>query len=140
MKLIADLERELCDRATAGLHRTRRTLESAQGARPICSGRELTAFASNDYLGLAQHPALIKAARDGATRWGVGAGASHLVCGHFAPHAALEAELAVFVRPCDDARALLFSSGYLANLAILRTLAGRDDAIFADRLNHASLN
>ena len=73
-------------------------------------------------------------------RWGVGAGASHLVCGHFAPHAALEAELAAFVRPCAGAEALRFSSGYLANLAILTALAGRGDAIFADRLNHACLN
>ncbi len=73
-------------------------------------------------------------------RWGVGAGASHLVCGHFAPHAALEADLAAFVRPCAGAAALTFSSGYLANLAILSALAGRDDAIFADRLNHACLN
>ena len=73
-------------------------------------------------------------------RCGVGAGASHLVCGHFAPHAALEAELAAFVAPCAGARALTFSSGYLANLAILTALAGRGDAIFADRLNHACLN
>jgi 8-amino-7-oxononanoate synthase len=72
--------------------------------------------------------------------WGAGAGASHLICGHFAPHATLEAELAAFVRPCAGARALTFSSGYLANLAILTALAGRGDAIFADRLNHACLN
>ena len=78
--------------------------------------------------------------RDGAARWGAGAGASHLVCGHFAPHAALETELAAFVRPSANARALTFSSGYLANLAILTALAGRSDAIFADRLNHACLN
>ena len=119
---------------------SRRTLDSAQGARVVVDGRELVAFASNDYLGLANHPDVVAAARDGAARWGVGAGASHLVCGHFAPHAALEAELAAFVAPCAGARALTFSSGYLANLAILTALAGRGDAIFADRLNHACLN
>jgi 8-amino-7-oxononanoate synthase len=106
----------------------------------VVEGRELVAFASNDYLGLANHPGVVAAARDGASRWGVGAGASHLVCGHSASHATLEAELAAFVRPCDGAAALMFSSGYLANLAILTALAGRDDAIFADRLNHACLN
>jgi 8-amino-7-oxononanoate synthase len=138
--LIAGLTRNLAAREADGLRRTRRTLESVQGARVVVDGRELIAFASNDYLGLSSHPAVVAAARDGATRWGVGAGASHLVCGHFAPHAALEAELAAFVLPCDGARALTFSSGYLANLAILTTLARRDDAIFADRLNHACLN
>ena len=83
---------------------------------------------------------MIAAACDAARRFGVGAGASHLVAGHFGPHAALEAEIAAFVRPCTGARALTFSSGYLANLAILTVLVGRGDAIFADRLNHACLN
>ncbi len=138
--LIADLERDLGALDTAGLKRKRRTLESATGARVEVDGRRLIAFASNDYLGLANHPDVVAAARDGAARWGAGAGASHLVCGHFAPHAALEAELAAFVRPTAGARALTFSSGYLANLAILTALAGRSDAIFADRLNHACLN
>ena len=140
MTLIADLERGLGALDTAGLERKRRTLESATGARVEVDGRRLIAFASNDYLGLANHPDVVAAARDGAARWGAGAGASHLVCGHFAPHAALEAELAAFVRPTAGARALTFSSGYLANLAILTALAGRSDAIFADRLNHACLN
>jgi 8-amino-7-oxononanoate synthase len=138
--LIADLERGLGALDTAGLRRKRRTLESPTGARVEVDGRRLIAFASNDYLGLANHPDVVAAARDGAARWGAGAGASHLVCGHFAPHAALEAELAAFVRPTAGARALTFSSGYLANLAILTALAGRSDAIFADRLNHACLN
>ena len=115
-------------------------MDSPQGARVVVDGREVVAFASNDYLGLANHPAVVAAARDAAARWGVGAGASHLVCGHFAAHDALEAELAAFVRPGENVRALTFSSGYLANLAILTALAGRDDAIFADRLNHACLN
>ena len=138
--LIADLERGLAAREAAGLQRIRRTLASPQGARVLVDGRELVAFASNDYLGLANHPEVVAAAREGAARWGAGAGASHLICGHFAPHAALETELAAFVRPCAGARALTFSSGYLANLAILTALAGRGDAIFADRLNHACLN
>ena len=106
----------------------------------MVEGRQLLAFASNDYLGLANDPALIAAARDAAIRWGVGAGASHLICGHFTPHDLLERELAAFVAPCSDARALTFSTGYLANLAILSALAGRGDAVFADRLNHACLN
>jgi 8-amino-7-oxononanoate synthase len=140
MSLIADLERERAARASSGLARARRVVESAQGPRVLVDSRELVAFASNDYLGLANHPAVVAAARDAASRWGVGAGASHLVCGHFAPHAALEAELAAFVAPCAGAAALTFSSGYLANLALLTVLAGRGDAIFADRLNHACLN
>jgi 8-amino-7-oxononanoate synthase len=138
--LISGLLADLAAREADGRKRTRRTVESAQGVRVVVDGRELVAFASNDYLGLANHPAIVAAARDGAARWGVGAGASHLVCGHFAPHAALEAELAAFVRPCAGAAAILFSSGYLANLAILTALVGRGDAVFADRLNHACLN
>ena len=138
--LIAGLEAALNARRAAGLERNRRAIASPQGSRVTVDGRELVAFASNDYLGLANDPAVVAAARDAASRWGVGAGASHLICGHFAPHEALEAELAGFVAPCTGARALSFSSGYLANLAILSSLAGRKDAIFADRLNHACLN
>jgi len=138
--LIAGLEHDLSGREADGLARVRRTLGSAQGGRVTVDGRELVAFAGNDYLGLAAHPDVVAAARAAALRWGVGAGASHLISGHFAPHAALEAELAAFVRPCAGARALTFSSGYLANLAILTALARRGDAIFADRLNHACLN
>ena len=140
MSLIGSLERDLASRAAAGLARVRRTIESPQGTRVVVDGRELIAFASNDYLGLANHPALIASAREAAQRFGVGAGASHLVSGHFGSHAALETEIAAFVRPCVGARALLFSSGYLANLSILTALAGRGDAIFADHLNHACLN
>jgi 8-amino-7-oxononanoate synthase len=139
-ELIGELARGLAAREAEGLTRRRRTVDSVRGARVVVDGRELVAFASNDYLGLAHHPAVVAAARDGATRWGAGAGASHLVCGHFVSHAQLEADLAAFVRPCMGARALTFSSGYLANLAILTALAGRGDAIFADRLNHACLN
>jgi 8-amino-7-oxononanoate synthase len=138
--LIAGLDAALAARRSAGLDRRRVVMPAPQGPRVTMGGRQLLAFASNDYLGLANDPALVAAARDAAARWGVGAGASHLICGHFAPHEALEAELADFVAPCVGACALTFSSGYLANLAILSSLAGRRDAIFADRLNHACLN
>ena len=100
-------------------------------------GRDYVAFCSNDYLGLAAHPALIEAAREGAARHGVGAGASHLLTGHGSAHHELERRLAEF---CGLPRALLFSAGYLANIGIVTALAGRGDAVFADRLNHASLN
>lgn len=135
-----ELAQALARRRSDGLERTRRTIESARGPRLRVGGRELLAFASNDYLGLAFAPEIVEAAREGALRHGAGAGASHLVTGHAVAHALLEAELAGFVRPCANARALLFSSGYLANLAILTTLVGRSGAIFGDRLNHACLN
>jgi 8-amino-7-oxononanoate synthase len=140
VKRIAELEAGLRRHTAEGLGRQRRTLDSPQAARVVVDGRELIAFASNDYLGLAQHPEVIAAVREGATRWGTGAGASHLISGHFATHAALESDLAAFVRPCTGAQALTFSTGYLANLAVLSALAGRSDLVFADRLNHASLN
>jgi 8-amino-7-oxononanoate synthase len=138
--LIAGLDAALAARHAAGLHRGRATIDSAQGPRVNVGGRELIAFASNDYLGLASDPAVVAATRDAASRWGVGAGASHLICGHFTPHEVLETELAAFVAPCANAGAVTFSTGYLANLAILSALAARGDAIFADKLNHACLN
>lgn len=137
MRLIAQLQDKLA--ALDGDHRRRRcpVLDSPQGPHVRIDGRDYLAFASNDYLGLANHPALVAAARDGALRWGVGGGASHLVAGHSAAHAALEQALADWLRlPA----ALLFSSGYQANLAVITALVGRGDAVFADRLNHASLN
>jgi 8-amino-7-oxononanoate synthase len=130
----------LAARGAEGLTRTRRTLATAQGTKVVVDGREYLAFASNDYLGLANDARVIAALREGAQRFGAGSGASHLVCGHQSPHAALEAALADFVRPCDGAHCLTLSSGYLANLAILTALADRDAEIFADRLNHACLN
>jgi len=137
--LIGGLEQALAARREAGLFRTRRTVASAPGARIVVDGREMLAFASNDYLGLAGDPAIVAAARDGALRWGAGAGASHLLGGHFAPHGDAEAALADFVLPCDGARGLLFSTGYHANLALVTALAGRGDAVFLDRLDHACL-
>jgi 8-amino-7-oxononanoate synthase len=131
------LAAELADLEARDLKRTRRVLETPQGARVRVDGREYVAFCSNDYLGLAAHPQLIQAAREGAARYGVGAGASHLVLGHSAAHAELERRLAAFV---GLPRALLFSTGYQANLGAVTALVGRADAVFADRLNHASLN
>lgn len=120
-----------------GLLRTRRVLESAQGAHVTVDGKHYLSFCSNDYLGLANHPDLIAAAQQGAARYGVGAGASHLVSGHSAAHHELEARLADFV---GQPAALLFSTGYMANIGVIGALLGRHDAVFADKLNHASLN
>ncbi len=119
-----------------GLYRHRRTLESAQGSHVVVNGRELLNFCSNDYLGLANHPDVVAAFQQAAARYGVGSGASHLVCGHSVEHEALEQELAAFT---GRERALLFSTGYMANTGIVQALVGRGDAVFEDRLNHASL-
>ncbi len=132
-----DLAAELAAIDTRGLRRQRRILDSPQSAHVVVDGRAAVAFCSNDYLGLAADPRLIAAARAGAQRCGVGAGASHLILGHAAPHQELEETLARFV---GLPRALLFSSGYMANIGIVTALAGRADAVFADKLNHASLN
>ncbi|MEW5943056.1 MAG: 8-amino-7-oxononanoate synthase [Pseudomonadota bacterium] len=131
------LSDELAQLRQQALLRRRRVLESAQGARVTVDGRDCLSFCSNDYLGLASHPALIRAAQEGAARYGVGSGASHLVSGHSAAHHELEAGLADFV---GLPAALLFSTGYMANLGVIAALLGRSDAVFADRLNHASLN
>ncbi len=118
------------------LLRRRRTVEDPCGPRVRVDGRLMLAFCSNDYLGLAAAPELTEALREGATRWGVGSGASHLVSGHYQVHEILEARLAELVgRP----RALYLSTGYMAKLGIPSALVGRGDALFADRLNHASL-
>ena len=123
--------------AEQGLLRHRRVLESAQGVNVRVDGREYVSFCSNDYLGLANHPVLIEAARHGLTQYGVGAGASHLVTGHSTAHHALEAQLAEFA---GLPAALLFSTGYMANIGVVTALLGHHDAVFADKLNHASLN
>ena len=130
----------LAARKANGLARVRRRLDSAQGAHVVVDGREYLAFASNDYLGLANDPRVRAALCDGAERFGAGAGASHLVCGHQLPHAQLEEALAAFVRPSPVTRCVTLSSGYLANLAIVTALADREAEIFADKLNHACLN
>lgn len=119
-----------------GLYRERRVLEGPSGVEVIVDGKRLLNFSSNDYLGLANHPAVVAAFKRGAETYGVGSGASHLVCGHSKSHHRLEEELAEFV---GRERALLFSTGYMANLGVISALAGRGDWIFEDRLNHASL-
>jgi 8-amino-7-oxononanoate synthase len=118
------------------LYRHRLNLQSAQGPLVRLEGRDYLNFCSNDYLGLAAHPKVIESLQRAAARYGVGSGASHLVCGHSAPHHQLEEALAAFTgRP----RALLFSSGYLANTGVLHALLEPGDQVFEDRLNHASL-
>ena len=133
----AVLAADLAALESKGLTRRRRVLQTPQRAHVAVDGREYVAFCSNDYLGLAAHPELVAAAREGAALYGVGAGASHLVLGHSEPHHALEETLARFV---GLPRALFFSTGYMANLGLVTALCGRGDAIFADKLNHASLN
>jgi len=130
------LHAELQEISSAGLTRRRRVLESPCGRLATVDGKEMLNFASNDYLGLAGNPEIAQAMADGATQWGAGSGASHLVSGHLAPHENLEKEIAAFT---GFPRALTFSTGYLANLAVTPTLAGRGDAVFSDKLNHASL-
>ena len=133
-RLAAVLARE----AAAGRGRRRRTVETRApgGVRVRVEGRECLAFCGNDYLGLADHPRVVEAFREAASTWGVGSGASHLLSGHDVEHHALEEELAAFVgRP----RAVLFSTGYMANLAVAAVLVGRGDTVLEDRLNHASL-
>ncbi|MDD2741677.1 MAG: 8-amino-7-oxononanoate synthase [Rhodocyclaceae bacterium] len=130
------LNKELTEIAAAGLTRRRRILESPCGRMVTVDGKNMLNFASNDYLGLANNPEIAEALAAGAKQWGAGSGASHLVSGHQSPHEALEREIAEFT---GFPRALTFSTGYLANLAVAPTLAGRGAAIFADKLNHASL-
>ncbi len=131
-----DLASRLAERRAAHLYRHRPLLETPQQPEVTVDGEPLLAFCSNDYLGLASHPEVIRAMRQGAERWGVGGGASHLVMGHSTPHHELEEALAEFTgRP----RALLFSTGYMANLAAVTALVGQGDTVLEDRINHASL-
>lgn len=136
--LESELAAGLAAQRAAHRARTRTIVEAraVDATRIRVEGREVVAFCSNDYLGLAGHPLVTAAFVEAARRWGVGSGASHLVSGHTLEHHALEDELARFVgRP----RAVLFSTGYMANLAVVRALAGRGDSVLEDRLNHASL-
>ena len=126
----------LAERRQQGLYRQRLTLESPQGPLVRIDGNQYINFCSNDYLGLAAHPKVIQSFQRAAKEYGVGSGASHLVCGHSQPHRELEEALAELTgRP----RALLFSSGFAANTGTLTTLLQPGDHVFQDRLNHASL-
>src|SRR5476649_2888488 len=131
-----DLAARLAARRAEHLYRQRPLLDSPQGPQVVVDGQALFAFCNNDYLGLANHPHVIEAWRAGASRWGVGGGASHLVVGHATPHHELEEALADLTgRP----RALLFTTGYMANLGAVTALVGQGDTVLEDRLNHASL-
>jgi 8-amino-7-oxononanoate synthase len=131
-----DLAAELTRLQDEHLYRRRRIIDGPQGVHLHVDDKELLSFCSNDYLGLANHAEVRRALQQGAERWGVGSGASHLVNGHSTAHHALEEELAAFTqRP----RALLFSTGYMANMGVIAALCARGDYVFEDRLNHASL-
>lgn len=131
-----DLAARLAERRAADLYRRRPLLQSPQGPEVVVDGQRLLAFCSNDYLGLANHPEVIAAWRAGAERWGVGGGASHLVVGHSTPHHEVEEAIAELT---GRARALLFTTGYMANLGAITALVGQGDTVLQDRLNHASL-
>jgi 8-amino-7-oxononanoate synthase len=131
-----NLAEDLEARRAADLYRSRRIVESPQQPEMRVDGQPMLTFCSNDYLGLANHPEVVKALRKGAERYGAGSGAAHLINGHSRAHHLLEEELAEFTgRP----RALLFATGYMANLGVISALLGRGDSLFEDRLNHASL-
>jgi 8-amino-7-oxononanoate synthase len=134
--LLNRLAQAHADRAQADLVRRLRTVREADGAWIAVDGRRLLSFASNDYLGLAQHPRVTEALVDAAQRWGVGATAAHLLGGHRAEHEALEHDLAHWL---GRERALLFSTGYMANLGVLGALLGDGDVCVQDKLNHACL-
>lgn len=144
--LIDHLNQQLLERAAKGLQRQRRTVATACAPHQQVGGstdavpRAPLGFCSNDYLGLASHPALMDALAEGARYWGAGSGASHLVSGHSQAHAALEALLAQWMAPAiPEARVLSFSTGYMANLALLTALGDAGATLFCDKRNHASL-
>lgn len=130
------LAERLAQQQAAQLYRRTVRLDSPQGTSIRLHNRHYLSFASNDYLGLANHPSVIAALQEGAATWGVGSGAAHLVTGHLQPHQQLEEALAQWT---GRERALLFSSGYQANLAVISALLSRSDTLLQDRLNHASL-
>jgi len=141
MDLIEQVQAKLDALASQSLTRKRRTADTPCAPRQTVDGRPMLAFCSNDYLGLAAHPAVVAALREGAGLYGAGSGASHLVSGHSRAHALLEQRLAEMEAPhLVDARALYFCTGYMANLATLGALGADADAmIFSEALNHASL-
>jgi len=142
MELLRQLNQQLETLDQHNLIRKRRTVDSPCGPRVQVDGRELLAFCSNDYLSLANHPAISQALQEGVALYGAGSGASHLISGHGRAHVQLEERLAAFVGAHLEApRALTFCTGYMANLAIITglTAADPDAAIFSESLNHASL-
>jgi len=141
MDLIETVNRKLAALDAQSLIRRRRIADTRCAPLQVVDGRAMLAFCSNDYLGLAAHPRVVEALRAGAQLYGAGSGASHLISGHSRAHAILEERLAEFAAPyIEEARALYFSTGYMANLAVLTGLGGDKDAtIFSEALNHASL-
>jgi 8-amino-7-oxononanoate synthase len=135
--MLSALQKELDQRKIDGLLRQRRLLDSPQAEHIVADDKKYLSFCSNDYLGLANHPALIAAMQAAAGDSGVGSGASNLITGHHRYHDNLEKQLAKFMQM---PAALVFSTGYMANIGVLGALVGRGDAIFADKLNHACLN
>src|SRR5437868_7570955 len=131
-----EIEARLDELEQLGLARRTRLISGPQGPRVVLDGKPVLLLCSNNYLGLADHPAVREAAADAAMRWGVGAGGSRLVSGTMTIHRRLEERLASFER---RQAALLFGSGYLANLVVVGALAGPGDAVFSDELNHASI-
>jgi 8-amino-7-oxononanoate synthase len=131
-----DLGKALIQSQAKHLYRRRRITETPQQTQMIIDGRKVINFCSNDYLGLANHPAVVKTFQDTANLFGVGSGAAHLINGHTRIHHDLEEALAKFT---GRERALLFSTGYMANLGLVQALVGPGDSILADKLNHASL-
>ncbi len=136
MKFADFLKAGLRQQQKEGRYRRRRVVETAQDVRLRIAGRTLLNFCSNDYLGFASHPRLQRRMQQAISRYGCGSGASHLICGHQNAHHQLEEELADYL---DYPACLLFSSGYHANIAVIQCLTRRQDVIFADKLNHASL-
>ncbi len=138
--LLAKLSQRLGDLDRQHLIRQRRIVQSPHAPAMTVDGQPMLAFCSNDYLGLAADARVAEALREGASLYGAGSGASHLISGHSAAHAALEDRFARFLSPqLPSAAALYFSTGYMANLAVLSALAGKDAEIFSEALNHASL-
>jgi 8-amino-7-oxononanoate synthase len=135
--MLVALQAELNQRKTDGLLRQRRLLDSPQAEYIVANDKKYLSFCSNDYLGLANHPKLIAAMQQAAGDSGVGSGASNLITGHHRYHDELEKKLAKFV---GLPAALVFSTGYMANIGVISALMGRDDAVFCDKLNHACLN
>ena len=133
---MTDIAARLEELRERGLYRRLRLIEGPQGPRVLLAGREVLLLCSNDYLGLAADERVREAAAEAALRWGAGAGASRLISGNMQPHRELETRLAAFK---GYERALLFGSGYLANMGTIAALAGPGEVVFSDELNHASI-
>lgn len=131
-----NLEKQLEQRKANHLYRSRKILQSPQSVEPVIGGKKVLSFCSNDYLGLANHPEVIKSFKQAADKYGVGSGSAHLVSGHTTEHHALEEELATFM---GAERTLLFSTGYMANIGVVSALCDRHSEIYEDKLNHASM-